>query len=349
MCGIPQDKLRDDLTTWLKEPGDPKTCLVTIPEGVVVVDEIHAAVEGAGMESVCIDMNGLHGVDLYSAARSPIAVTFRRKVIVVFDYDAIVSHNQPFLTHITSAMKLNIVPVVLVAQHMTGKTATLPVKGHHVITVPLPPPPPPPPEEEYEITIVYSKKDTFEDKGLLGAQHALCGRTDVDYRGDNIAYGGVFDSYLESCPNDAAHNIAEAYSWSDVVGDTMYGVAENDVYSFVPLMTTAAVFSSRPSTSKKVKSFGVVWSKNNARYAKVKNIQTIQSTMLDVQKRTLGLLNGMDFCRTWITTMCRQKEYARAAAFATQLGLTPQTLILLMRLWKTKYTLSIHAKVKQHM
>lgn len=118
---IPRDKLKDELTSWLQQPGDPKTCLVTLPQGMVVVEDIHAAVASATMDSVCIDMNGLNGVDMYSAARSPIAVTFRRKVIVVFDYDAIVSNNQPFLTHITTAMKLNIVPVVLVAQEMTEK------------------------------------------------------------------------------------------------------------------------------------------------------------------------------------------------------------------------------------
>jgi len=341
---VPRDKLVDELTSWLKQPGDPKTCLVTLPNGLVILDDIHTAVTRANMDSVCIDMNGLNGVDMYSAARSPIAVTFRRKVIVVFDYDAIVSNNQPFLTHITTAMKLNIVPVVLVAQEMTGKTATLPVKHHHTITVEHPPEVS---SDEYAITIVYGKKDTFDDKGLIGAQHALEGRTDVDYRGDNIAYGGVYDSYLESCPNTSACTVAEAYSWSDVIGDSMYGIAD-DLYSYVPLMTAATAFS---SSSKRgtVKSFGVVWSKNNARYAKVKNIQTIQRTMLDTQKRIFGICDGLDFCRSILTKFIHAKQYADAARFATRIGLDAQSLILLMRLWKTKYTLSIHAKVKQRM
>lgn len=219
------------------------------------------------------------------------------------------------------------------------------MKHHHTITIQEETPPDP--EDGYAITIVYGKKDTFDDKGLSGAQHALDGRTDVDYRGDNIAYGGVYDSYLESCPNTRASIIAEAYSWSDVIGDSMYGIAE-DLYSFVPLMTAATAFSSS-SKHGKVKSFGVVWSKNNARYAKVKNIQTIQKTMLDTKNCHFGICDGLDFCRSILTRYIHAKQYAEAAAFATKIGLDPQSLILLMRLWKTKYTLSIHAKVKQRM
>ena len=118
----------------------PKTCLLTIPEGLVIIDDVHRAVKEANMESVCIDMNGLQGIDLYAASRSPIAVTFRRKIIVVFDYDAIVSSNQAFVSHITNAIKLDIVPVLLVAQEMTGKVATLPVKTYQDIRVaPTPP------------------------------------------------------------------------------------------------------------------------------------------------------------------------------------------------------------------
>lgn len=321
------------------------TCLLTIPEGVNVVEDIHQVVRQAEMESVTIDMNnGIQGIDIHAAMRTPIAVTFKRKVIIVFDYDSIVSNNQPFITHITSAMKLGIVPVLLIAQEMTGKAASLPVKHLSVIMAGDEQPE----EDEYKITVVYGKRDTFEDKGLLGAKHALQGRTDIDYRGDNIAYGGVYDSYLDSCPSEQAYFIAEAYSWSDVLGDSLYGGAEHDIYSFLPLMTAATVFSTAPKHGK-VKTFGIVWSKNNARYAKVKNIQTIQNVMLSLQKRNLTLFDGLDFCRTILTQCVHEKEYHKAARFAQEVGLNAQTLILLMRLWKTKYTLAIHAKVKQHM
>ena len=193
---------------------------------------------------------------------------------------------------------------------------------------------------------MYSKKDTHEDKGLLGAKYALEGRFDNDFRGANLAYGGVYDTYLESCPSDGAHLIAEAYSWSDVLEDSMFGT--DDIYSFLPLMTTATVFS-KAAKQGKVKTFGVVWSKNNARYAKVKNIQQIQWAMLESQKSSLTLCDGIDSYRTLLTHCIHAKEYEKAGQIATQIGLTPQTLILLMRTWKTKYTMSIHAKVKQFM
>jgi hypothetical protein len=350
---VPRENVCEQLTTWMHQTAThaPKTCLLTIPEGLVIIDDVHRAVKEANMESVCIDMNGLQGIDLYAASRSPIAVTFRRKIIVVFDYDAIVSSNQAFVSHITNAIKLDIVPVLLVAQEMTGKVATLPVKTYQDIRVAPPPPDETPAatekEDEYKITIIYSKKDQYEDKGLLGAKYALEGRTDIDYRGDNIAFGGVYDSYLAACPDDRAHLIAEAYSWADVMGDAMFG--GDDMYSFFPLTTTATVFANARKKGK-VKTFGVVWSKNNARFARLKNINQIRRSMLESGNMTLlSLCDGLDSCRTLLTQCVHAKDYKKTGDVARSFGLTPQTLLLLMRLWNTKYTVSIHAKVKQHM
>lgn len=348
MDTIDKEKLTETLTNWLICPRrEEKVCLVTLPQGMSVVSHIHAAVKDACMESVTVDMNGLHGVDLYAAARSPIAVTFKKKVILVFDYDAIVSNNQPFLSHITNAMKLNIVPVVLIAQVMTGKSGILPVKLYRTISVASPQ------NDEWEIVCVYSKgrgKDLFHDKGLDGATRALQGVTDIDYRGDNIAFGGVFDNYLSVCPNEYVSTIADTYSWSDIISDSLYGCSD-DMYSYVPIMTAAASISMSKTMKKRkepVTTFGVVWSKNNARFAKARNIQSIQKTMLEHHCIPQTLIGGMDIIRTIMTHLAHTKQYQSAAEMAHCIGLTPASLLLFMRLWKTKYTLSMHSKIKAH-
>lgn len=344
MCTVPQEKLTATLTTWLSNPGE-KICLLTLPQGISVVDDVFAAVKNASMEPVYIDMNGLHGVDMYAAARSPVAVTFKKKVILVFDYDAIVSNNQPFLAHITNAMKLNIVPMVLVAQIMTGKNSVLPVKTYHTISVQELPQ-----TTEWDIIPIFEKgkeKDLFHDKGLEGATRALQGVTDIDYRGDNIAFGGVFDGYLQACPFEYVDTVADAYSWTDIITESLYG-GTDDMYSYVPIVSAAHAIAESGKTAT-VKTFGIVWSKNNARYAKARNVQAIQKSMLERHRIPMSLIGGMDTLRTMMTSMVHQKQFAAVAEMAHTIGLVPATLLLFMRLWKTKYTLSMHAKVKAFM
>lgn len=341
---IPREKFVESLTTWcVSDSTTLTTCQIIVPEGENIFQDVRMAVSNASMEPVIVDMNGLHGVDLASAARSPIAVTFKRKVIIVFDYDAIVGNNQPFLTHITSAIKLCIVPVILVMQEIKGKNSVLPIKTVHTITIESPPTPPPP-DDEYPIIVKY-RKDTFQDKGLEGAIKALEGCTDIEYRGDNIANGGVFDSYLDSAiPGSMIHMVSEAYSWSDIIADSMYGTCD-DMYSYVPITTAAHIFSNAGIRGR-LKSFGVVWSKNNARYVKMKNIQSITQSVLEENKILMPLLSGLDCFRTMLTVLIHRKEFDRAAELVCDLGLSPPQVLLFMRLWKTKYTLSMHAKIK---
>lgn len=325
------------LTQWLKQRHDVRTIVVQTMSGARLM--VEDAVKRANMEPVRITTHGLQGVNLQVACQSPIAVTFRRKVIIVYDYDAIVSSDQTLLNHINAAVKTNVVPVVLVGQPVRGKAATLPVKGYHTMCIQ---------NDEYEIrAITYDTKDTFDDKGLDGAVQSLRGRVDVDYRGDGIAFGGVYDNYLTNSSDttiDDIQRIAEAYSWSDANTEAMCQAgAFEDPYTHVPVSTAAAVFQGR-RTKGTVGTFGQVWSKTNAMYSKVNAVHSLQ-----VATRACGAMtqiDGFDWLRSMIVQYIQQRRYGDVAALATSLGITPPKLLLLMRLWKCKYTLSVHAKIK---
>lgn len=326
----------ETLTQWLLQDHDVKTVKIETQSGARLA--VEEAIVQANMEPVRISMQGLQGVDMASASKSPIAVTFKRKVIIVYDYDAIVSGDQSLLNHVNTAIRTNMVPIVLVGKTVTGKAATLPIKGYHTITIQ---------NDEYEvIAITKDKKDTFEDKGIEGAINALRGRHDLDYRGDGIAFGGVFDNYLTNSSRlsiDELSNISDTYSWSEATGEVLCenGMYE-DPYTFVPVTTAAAYFSKEDKGL--VKTFGQVWSKTNAMYAKMNSIHALQTMV-----RPIGYfsqVDGFDHIRNILLQHISNQEYEKVANVAKSMGITASGLLSLMRLWKCKYTLSIHAKIK---
>lgn len=324
------------LTQWLRGNHDTKTVKIETQSGVRLA--VEEALVKANMEPVRISMQGLQGVDITSACTTPIAVTFKRKVIIVYDYDAIVSSDQSLLNHVNTAIRTNVVPVVLVGRPVTGKAATLPIKGFETMAIQ---------DDEYEvIAITRDKKDTFADKGIDGAMNALLGRQDLDYRGDGIAFGGVYDNYLTNSTRLTIHDlasIADSYSWSDATGEAMCktGMYE-DPYTFVPVTEAACFFSKKDKGT--VKTFGQVWSKTNAMYAKTNSIHALQKMVRPHGHHSQ--IDGFDHIRSMLLTHISNQEYNKAADIVKSMDITAPGLLSLMRLWKCKYTLSVHAKIK---
>ena len=56
---------------------------------------------------------------------------------------------------------------------------------------------------------------------------------------------------------------------------------------------------------------------------------------------------GIDLVRSMLCAA--SPEVDRIAAIGKMLGVRPNIVLLIMRLWKTKYTLSTHGKVKRAM
>lgn len=337
---LTKEEIIPALVTWLSESHDTKVAAVQLPMGLDSEDMMKRVVEEAHVEPVYVSMHGLAGVDLASAARSPIAVTFKKKVIIVFEYDAIASSDQSTMLHVSAAIKLNTVPCILVGNTFKAKAIDVPKKSTLFTVVSDDP--------HDHIRVVYSmpgKKDSMLDKGLAGAEAALQG-IQQDYRGDGIALGGVFDNYLVETPG--LDTIAEAFSWADVVSEGMCRAgAFDDVYSFVPVSTAAHVFKDHKKKTM-IATFGTVWSKTNAMYAKVNNSRTIARTIAEAGKSTCAWkpTDGLDHVRGMITSSLGV-GVQQTAEVAKNAGLSSASLLLLMRLWKSKYTLATHAKVKK--
>ena len=321
------------LTAWLR---DSRTQVVKLAVVQGLLD-VHAAIADAEMEPVVVSMQGAAGVDIASAARTPVAVTFRRKVIVVEDYDGIASHDAVLCAAIGSAIKLNRVPVILIAQ-TTRARKDLP-KGHAVFLGA-----PPDDAAHAEIRAIShfdARIDANRDKGLSGAEAALAGVVG-EYRGDGIALGAVFDNY-PTVPDgglgvvDAAF-IADAFSAWDHIAETMARAGTyDDPYSGLPVSAAAAAFRgiARPA---EIRTFGCVWSKTNAMHAKTHAVNAIaKSTSRE----------NIDMLRWGIGAAIKRGDVQAAADLAKTAGLDAPMVLAVMRLWKSGYTLASHAKLRK--
>lgn len=336
---ISKEEIIPALATWIMEHHEIKIAAVQLPMGVDS-DIVKKAVEHAGAEGVYVSMNGLEGVDLASAARTPIAVTFKKKVIVVFEYDAMVTGDQGLLAHVSAAIKVNKVPVVLVGNSFRSKASSLPkdTKLFQVVSAD-------PHDHIRAITKFPEKRDSLADKGLAGAEAVFSG-IHQDYRGDGIALGGVFDNYLVQIDN--LEEIADAFSWADVVSEGMCRAGSfDDPYSFVPLEVSSLAFRKcikKPTIS----TFGTVWSKTNAMYAKINTGRMASRTMIEAGSAVYWTpVSGIDSIRGMIVTELQRNNLQGAVDLARAAGLTSAALLAIMRLWKTKYTLAMHAKIKK--
>jgi hypothetical protein len=344
---VSKSELITALATWIREDHAVRVAAVQLPMGIPADAMCREAVAQAGAEPVYVSMQGLAGTDLGAAARSPMAVTFKKKVIVVFEFDAMVSSDQTLLGHVAAAIKLNRVPVVLVGNSFRAKATDLP-KGHAFFDVVSENP------HDYirAVTKFSGRPDSLRDKGLAGAEAALRG-IQQDYRGDGIALGGVYDNYLggtSAIPVADLLIIAEAFSWADVVSEGMCRACNfEDPYSYVPVSTAAAVLAGAGAPVP-IATFGTVWSKTNAMYAKVNNMRALSRGMVEAGSAyAWTATTGLDCVRSMVARAVGEGDVQKAARVARDAGVSPAALLSLMRLWKSKYTLATHAKVRRAM
>ena len=326
------------LATWIRGDHAVKVAAVQLPMGMDSAAVVRVAVERAGAEPVWLSMGGVAGVDVASAARSPMAVTFKKKVIVVDEFDAIVASDPATSAAIGAAIKVNRVPVVLVANSFRSKAAELP-RGHAAFALKDGPPP--------EVRAIFAAPpDSLRDKGLDGAEAALAG-VRQDYRGDGIALGGVFDNYPACAP--AFDQIAEAFSSADVISEGMCRAGHfDDPYSFLPVAVAAWACRDGPTHPPRIATFGTVWSKTNAMYAKVNGARAVSKAIRESGSRTeWAPVGGLDFARSMVASAIARDDVPGAAAVARAVGVQAAGLLTIMRLWKAKYTLATHGKVKK--
>lgn len=327
-----EEEIIEALSTWIRTNHDTKVAAVQVPMGNDA-PLVKRAVERADAEPVYISMGGVAGVDIASAAHTPIAVTFKKKVIVVYEFDAIVSCDPSTCAAISAAIKKNRVPVILIANSFRSKGSELP-KGHVFFSL-----------NQNDVIPIYSKKI----KGIDGAKDALRG-VEAEYRGDGIALGGVFDNYLNhaTTPIDAALRIANSFSSADIAAEGMRRCGcFDDPYSFLPISMASHVFRELGATPT-IGTFGTVWSKTNAMYAKMNSGRVVERAMVDAGSRQAWhAAAGIDMVRCMVSAALARDDVRGAADVADRAGLTPAALLATMRLWKTKYNLATHAKIRK--
>ena len=329
-----EEEIIEALSTWIREDHVTKVAAVQVPTGNDA-PFVKRAVEHSDAEPVYISMGGVAGIDIASAAQTPIAVTFKKKVIIVYEFDAIVSCDPSTCAAISAAIKKNRVPVILVANSFRSKGSELP-KGHVFFSL----------AEKNDVIPIYSKKI----KGIDGAKDALRG-VEAEYRGDGIALGGVFDNYLNhATPIDAALRIANSFSSADIAAESMRRCGcFDDPYSFLPISMASHVFRELGATPT-IGTFGTVWSKTNAMYAKMNSSRVVERAMVDAGSRQAWhAAAGIDTVRCMVSAALARDDVREAADVADRAGLTHAALLATMRLWKTKYTLATHAKIRKVM
>ena len=232
-CSNPTE-IKDVLLPWLASTRDQstKTVVIESPNGpgtdvdlMDIAPYVEETCACAGMELVRFGI-GYPPVDIESVCSSPMAVTFKRKVLVVYHYDAISASDVSMTSAVHTAMKRNTVPIIVLTRSETRPT----LKHCHWITL-----------EGCRIV------DT--SRGVDGASAALLGQPQ-DFGGDNIAFGGVFDNYLCNGPLsiEDATRISEAYSLSECLSESLCRAGVfGDPYTYVPLMSASLVFKSYAS------------------------------------------------------------------------------------------------------
>ena len=322
------EEIYSTISTWLSTRSDGTNMVLSVETRTDIADDVERACRDASMELVRVGV-GYAPVDLTFVCASPIAVTFKRKVVIVYHYDAIVASDVGMSSSINAAAKSNVVPMILM-----GTEVKLSLKNI----------------EKIEVIDPLAPKPVNRTKGIDGASAALLGQQ-TDFSGDNMAFGGVFDNYLSNRPEiDDASTIAESFSVSERMSESLCrsGVFNNDPYTFVPLQTASLVFREMHNRgcalSGRVKTFGQVWSKTNSMYAKL----GVQKKVCRALARATGSGCVADVygIQMMFVQALKANEITRAAKIVHDVGLTAVDVNNMMRLSLHPYPASLHAKVK---
>lgn len=101
-----------------------------------------------------------------------------------------------------------------------------------------------------------------------------------------------------------------------------------------------ALEQSRPTTQGSLEKYGTVWSRENNRRTKEKAVKTAQETFGAMPVVDVALVRGL------LQVALEHDSMDVLQAFARDYG--GDTLLAIMRLWKTRYTLTTHKKILRH-
>lgn len=161
---------------------------------------------------------------------------------------------------------------------------------------------------------------------------------------------GMYENYL-ACMSDVSVDIADLYSAADVTDKRMYAMQAWDLMDLYAAQTVAgpAVLVSRGKSLDKIdkidpQKFGLVWSRMYNQCAKAKNLRALCHSRAEAG---LPFLDACDlsYVRGMVLDLVGRGD-GDALAQACH-GMQDHDVLTLMRLWKTDYKTSTHARTKK--
>lgn len=158
---------------------------------------------------------------------------------------------------------------------------------------------------------------------------------------DPTAVSACHENYvlLEGITMEDAKNVSEAFSLGDLMDVSAEALPEAHELGLRAVALVEAPFAGE------IQTFGTVWSKASTAAAKFSNVLAIRRAM---GATPLGV-EDYAFPRAMVLNAVAKKDYALAAGVAVNAGLDAGTLLWMMRLAKSKYTLASHNHVKLNM
>lgn len=147
----------------------------------------------------------------------------------------------------------------------------------------------------------------------------------------NMIAGGVFENYPTWSSLASCERVSDAMSVADIFEKAMY--TKNAWGLSGPHSACIAAVTLEPRAKKlAMEKYGTVWSRENNKKTKEKSLQKVGMTAQEVA-----------LIRTILVAAVARGDVETVRRFAAQYG-GADTVLAIMRLWKTKYTLAMHKK-----
>lgn len=181
----------------------------------------------------------------------------------------------------------------------------------------------------------------FEQPGLRASMDLLDG--DV-----SMVSMGVHENFANMCECDDVYaDVADAFSLGDVVEESMYGKQRWELYDvYASLVVGVAAVLIPAQEPKPVSKFGTVWSRSNNQRAKQKMLLSLLNRVAETGSRSMTCTVDVACIREMLSCWVGGKKYAELAEFLAGMKLEPGDALMIMRLFKGKYTQTDHGKVR---
>lgn len=153
---------------------------------------------------------------------------------------------------------------------------------------------------------------------------------------------GIFENYTLTYPSlGVCEWVTDAYSRADILDEATYGKQRWELAPYY-IALAAACATKLPAPPKKIvfEKFGSLWSKTNNLRSKTKLLHKLCTSRATRGLSALGV-EDLAYVRNILSSQISHGMYG-------DVHMPPEDVLTVMRLWKARYTLAEHAKLKAH-